>query len=195
MAIFVSKLPHCLYDLLSRYRSGEWDLDVPAVISNHPDLEVVASQFDVPFHLFPVTRDNKEEQERKQLELLEKLEVSFIALARYMQVLSAEFVVQYAHRIINIHHSFLPAFPGARPYHSAHERGVKVIGATSHYVTAALDDGPIISQDVVHVSHRDTIDDLVRKGRDLEKVVLARAIWSHLQRRVLVYENRTVIFD
>jgi len=195
MAIFVSKLPHCLYDLLSRWHSGEWQVDVPVVVSNHPDLEAVACQFDVPFRVFPVTSKNKEEQEAEQIALLKDLNVTVIALARYMQILSEDFVSHFRHRIINIHHSFLPAFPGAKPYHSAHERGVKVIGATSHYVTEELDGGPIISQDVAHVSHRDTVADLVRKGRDLEKIVLARAIWQHLQRRVLVYENRTVVFD
>jgi len=195
MAIMVSRQPHCLYDLLSRYRSGEWYVDVPLIISNHPDLKSVARQFDVPFHVIPVTTKNRQEQERAQLALLEEHGVNFIALARYMQILTPEFIKRYPHHIINIHHSFLPAFPGARPYHSAHERGVKVIGATSHYVTEELDAGPIISQEVVHVSHRDSVEDLVRKGRDLERLVLARAIWHHLQRHVLVFENRTVVFD
>ncbi len=195
MAIFVSKLPHCLYDLLSRWRTGEWELDVPVVVSNHPDLSDVAEQFGVPYKIFTVAKNNKLEVEREQLALLEELNVSFIALARYMQILTPDFISKFPHSIINIHHSFLPAFPGAKPYHSAHERGVKIIGATSHYVTEELDGGPIISQDVAHVSHRDAVSDLVRKGRDLEKIVLARAIWNHLQRRVLVYENRTVVFD
>jgi formyltetrahydrofolate deformylase len=195
MAIFVSKLSHCLYDILSRCQSGEWQVEVPLIISNHPDLEGVANAFGIDYHYLPVTKDNKAEQEKRQVELLKAHNIDFIALARYMQILTADFVSHFPNRIINIHHAFLPAFPGARPYHSAYERGVKIIGATSHYVTSELDAGPIIAQDVTHVSHYDEVEDLVRKGRDLEKTVLSRAIWDHIQRKVLVYENRTVVFS
>lgn len=195
MAIFVSRIPHCLYDILSRCQSGEWRVEVPLIISNHPDLEGVAKSFNIDFHALPVTKDNKQEQEKRQLALLHEHSVDFVVLARYMQVLTPEFISQYPDRIINIHHAFLPAFAGARPYHSAYERGVKVIGATSHYVIPELDAGPIIEQDVVHVSHKDSVDDLVRKGRDLEKIVLSRAIWCHLQRKILVSGNRTVLFS
>ncbi len=195
MAIFVSKLPHCLYDILSRCQCGEWDIKVPVIISNHANLEKPAKQFGVDFYHFPMTQSNKLEQEKKQLEILQKLDIDFVVLARYMQILSADFVARYPNKIINIHHSFLPAFPGAKPYQSAYERGVKIIGATSHYVTADLDGGPIIEQDVVRVSHADSIKDFVRKGRDLERVVLARAIWSHVQRKILVSDNRTVVFN
>jgi formyltetrahydrofolate deformylase len=194
MALFVSKLPHCLYDILSRWKSNEIKVEIPLIISNHVDLEPVARQFGIDFHLFEINGHNKQEQEQAQLELLEQHQVDFIVLARYMQILSAEFVSHYQNRIINIHHSFLPAFPGAKPYHSAFQRGVKVIGATSHYVTADLDAGPIIAQDIIRVSHADSVEDLVRKGRDLEKVILSRSIWHHLQRQILVYENRTVVF-
>ena len=195
MAVFVSKEPHCLYDILSRVRSGEWTVNVPLVIGNHPDLAPVARRFGVPFHAFPITRAGKAKQQRKELSLLQKHGVDFIVLARYMQILSPDFVRRYPNRIINIHHSFLPAFPGAKPYHSAYARGVKIVGATSHYVTSRLDTGPIIEQDVIHVSHKDSVEDLVRKGKDLEKVVLARAVWRHLQNKVLVYNNKTVIFE
>lgn len=194
MAVFVSTLPHCLYDILARHQSGEWQVEIPLIISNHEELRSIAKHFGIPFHYIPVTKATKQEQEQKQLALLEEHRIEFIVLARYMQILTEEFVNRYPQRIINIHHSFLPAFPGARPYHSAYERGVKVIGATSHYVIPELDAGPIIDQEVVRVSHVDGIQDLVRKGRDLEKVVLSRAIWSHLQRKILVYENRTVVF-
>jgi len=194
MALFVSKLPHCLYDILARWQSGDWQVDVPLILSNHPDLESVAKQFGVEYRYFPVTQADKAAQEQKQLALLKEYRIDFVVLARYMQILSGEFIAHYPHRIINIHHSFLPAFPGARPYHSAYERGVKIIGATSHYVTAELDAGPIIEQDVARVSHKDSVEDLIRLGRDLEKVVLSRAIWYHLQRKILVYGNRTVIF-
>lgn len=194
MAVFVSELPHCLYDILSRYQSEEWFVDIPLIISNHPTLRNVAERFDVPFHVIPVTRQNKEEQEKLQLSLIKEADVDFIVLARYMQILSEEFVKSYQNTIINIHHSFLPAFPGAKPYHSAYERGVKIIGSTSHFVTAELDAGPIIEQDIVRVSHADSIPDLIRKGRDLEKLVLSRAVWKYLQRKILVYDNRTVIF-
>ena len=194
MAIFVSRLSHCLYDILARCRSGEWKVDVPLIVSNHTPLGKIADQFGIDFHPIDVTRDNKVDAEARQLALLENHEIDLVVLARYMQILSPQFVEAYSNRIINIHHSFLPAFPGARPYHSAFERGVKVIGATSHYVTAELDGGPIIEQDVVRVTHQDDVEDLVRKGRDLEKTVLSRAIYSHLQRKVLVYDNRTVVF-
>ena len=195
MALFVSKLPHCFYDILSRYEAGEWQLDIPLIISNHKDMASVAERFGIDYFYLPVDRDNKQKQEAKQLELLENYQTDFIVLARYMQILSESFIEHYPQRIINIHHSFLPAFPGGRPYHSAYARGVKIIGATSHYVTADLDAGPIIEQDVVHVSHKDTVDDMVRKGRDLEKIVLARAIWHQLNHSLLVCDNKTVVFD
>ena len=195
MAVFVSKLPHCLYDIISRCQSGEWNLDIPLIISNHQKLESVAKSFGIDYHYFPITPGTKSEQEVKQIELLKKYNIDFIVLARYMQILSEDFIKNYSSQIINIHHSFLPAFPGAKPYHSAHKRGVKIIGATSHYVTADLDEGPIIEQDVVRVTHVDSIKDLIRKGRDLEKIVLSRAIYSHFQRRTLVYKNRTIVFN
>lgn len=194
MALFVSRLPHCLFDILARWKSQEIRAEIPLIVSNHQDLEPVARQFGVDFAHFDMTRENKAEQEAAQLELLRKHQVDFIVLARYMQILSEDFVRHYPNRIINIHHSFLPAFPGAKPYHQAYERGVKVIGATSHYVTAELDCGPIIAQDIIRVSHRDSVADLVRKGRDLEKLVLSRAVWHHLRHQVLVYQNRTCIF-
>jgi formyltetrahydrofolate deformylase len=195
MAVFVSRDPWCLYDILARSRSGEWNVDVPLVIGNHADLASIAGQFGVPFHHFPMGKDNKAEVEARQLALLEDERIDFIVLARYMQILSGDFIRAYPSRIINIHHAFLPAFPGARPYHSARERGVKMIGATSHYVTETLDAGPIIEQDVTRVNHRHSVQDLVRFGRDLEKIVLSRAIWSHLQRKVIVHGGRTVVFD
>lgn len=195
MAIFVSKMSHCLYDLLARVQSGEWKVEIPLIVSNHQQLESLASRFEIPFHHIPITAENKKEQEAEQLQLLESAGVDFIVLARYMQILSENFINQYPNRIINIHHSFLPAFPGAKPYHSAHKRGVKLIGATSHYVTADLDAGPIIAQDVAHISHKDSVSELVRKGRDLEKIVLSRAVYHHLQRKTLVFNNRTVVFD
>ena len=195
VAIFVSKYDHCLYDLLLRHRAGELACEMVGVVSNHPDLAPVAAQFDVPFELFPITPATKLEQEKREIERLEALEVDLVVLARYMQVLSTDFVARLPGRIINIHHSFLPAFMGGRPYHQAYERGVKLIGATAHYATSDLDEGPIIDQDVARCSHRDSIDDLVRKGRDLEKVVLARAVRWHLDDRILVYGNKTVVFD
>nr|WP_321465826.1 formyltetrahydrofolate deformylase [uncultured Desulfobulbus sp.] len=194
MAIFVSKMPHCLYDILSRWKSNELEVDIPLIISNHKDLEPVAQQFGIDFYHFEINRSNKAEQEQAQLQLLAEHNVEFIVLARYMQILSDDFIQYYSNKIINIHHSFLPAFPGAKPYHSAFERGVKVIGATSHYVTAELDAGPIIAQDIIRVSHADSIADLIRKGRDLEKVILSRSIWHHLQRQILVFQNRTIVF-
>jgi formyltetrahydrofolate deformylase len=195
MALFVSKLPHCFYDILSRFEVGEWQLDIPLIISNHNDMASVAERFGIDYFYLPVDKDNKQEQEARQLELLENYRIDFIVLARYMQILSENFIEHYPQRIINIHHSFLPAFPGGRPYHSAYARGVKIIGATSHYVTADLDAGPIIEQDVVHVSHKDTVDDMIRKGRDLEKIVLARAVWHQLNHSLLVCDNKTVVFD
>ena len=195
VAVFVSSLPHCMYDLLARWRMGEFRAEVPLVISNHPDLRAIAEGFGVAYHAFDIAPETKAIQEERIMELLEVLRIDLIVLARYMQVLGDEFVNRYRHRIINIHHSFLPAFAGARPYHQAHERGVKIIGATAHYVTPELDQGPIIEQDVVRVSHRDSVEDLVRKGRDLEKVVLARAVDLHLRNRIVVYGNKTVVFD
>lgn len=176
MAIFVSKMSHCLFDLLARYTAGEWNVEIPLIISNHPDLQHVAERFGIPFHLFPITKETKEEQEKKEMELLAKHKITFIVLARYMQVISEQMINAYPNRIINIHHSFLPAFVGAKPYHAAFERGVKIIGATSHYVTTELDAGPIIEQDVVRITHKDTVQDLVNKGKDLEKIVLSRAV-------------------
>lgn len=194
MAVFVSKQPHCLYDILSRHESGEFRVEIPAIISNHPDAQSIAERFHIPFHHFPITPETKAEQEQRQMALLAKQRVDFVVLARYMQILTPAMVAEYPRRIINIHHSFLPAFPGARPYHSAYERGVKIIGATSHYVTSELDAGPIIEQDIIRVSHKETIEDLIRLGRDLEKTVLSRAIWLHLRRQILVYNNKTVLF-
>ena len=195
MAIFVSKMSHCLFDLLARYTAGEWNVEIPLIISNHPDLQHMAERFDIPFHLFPITKETKEEQEKKEMELLAKHKITFIVLARYMQVISEQMINAYPNRIINIHHSFLPAFVGAKPYHAAFERGVKIIGATSHYVTTELDAGPIIEQDVVRITHKDTVQDLVNKGKDLEKIVLSRAVQKHIERKVLAYKNKTVIFN
>lgn len=195
VALFVSKYDHCLYDLLLRQRAGELSGSIAAVVSNHPDLRGVAEQFGVPFYVFEKTAENKLAQEQQERALLEELEVDLIVLARYMQVMSPSFCEAFPQRIINIHHSFLPAFVGGKPYHQAYVRGVKLVGATAHYATAVLDEGPIIEQDVVRASHRDAVEDLVRKGRDLEKVVLARAVRSHLDDRILVYGNKTVVFD
>ena len=195
MAIFVPKVSHCLFDLLARYTAGEWNVEIPLIISNHPDLQHVAERFGIPFHLFPITKETKEEQEKKEMELLAKHKITFIVLARYMQVISEQMINAYPNRIINIHHSFLPAFVGAKPYHAAFERGVKIIGATSHYVTTELDAGPIIEQDVVRITHKDTVQDLVNKGKDLEKIVLSRAVQKHIERKVLAYKNKTVIFN
>lgn len=195
MAIFVSKMSHCLYDMLARYTAGEWNVKIPLIISNHPDLQPIAERFDIPFHLFPITKENKLEQEQKEMELLTKYRVNFIVLARYMQVISENMIKAYPNRIINIHHSFLPAFVGAKPYHAAFERGVKIIGATSHYVTTELDAGPIIEQDVVRITHKDSIQELINKGKDLEKIVLSRAVQKHIERKVLAYKNKTVIFN
>ena len=195
MALMVSKMDHCFNDILSRYKSGEWNLEIPLIISNHPDMEDTANRFGIPYHYIPVSKQNKLEQEKKQMQLLSDHSIDLVVLARYMQILSENFIKDYSNRIINIHHSFLPAFPGAKPYHSAHERGVKIIGATSHYVTKELDAGPIIEQSTANISHKDRVEDLVRKGRDIEKTVLSRAIWYHVNRRILSYGNRTIIFD
>ncbi len=195
MAILVSKYDHCLVDLLYRHQNGELACEIPCIVSNHPDNQPLADFYRIPFFLVPVEKDDKQAAERQVLSLLERHGVDFIVLARYMQILSDEFVSAYPRRIINIHHSFLPAFVGSKPYHQAFTRGVKLIGATSHYVTEVLDDGPIIEQDVVRVSHRDSVDDLIQKGRDLEKVVLSRAVRWHIESRVLLYGNKTVVFE
>lgn len=195
IAIFVSKYDHCLADLLYRHQSGELACDIPLIISNHPDTRRLADFYGIPFHEVEVTKDKKAEAEARQFALLDAHGIDLIVLARYMQVVSPEFVARYPQRIINIHHSFLPAFVGAKPYHRAFERGVKLIGATSHYVTEVLDEGPIIEQDIARVSHRDQLEDLIQKGRDLEKVVLSRAVRWHVENRILLYANKTVIFD
>ena len=195
MALFVSKYDHCLYDLLGRFKSGELDVEIPFIYSNHPDLKHIADSFGIKFYHFPVSKSNKSEAEDFQLNLLKKYNISFIVLARYMQIISSKLIKEYTNSIINIHHSFLPAFPGAKPYHSAFERGVKIIGATSHYVTDELDGGPIIEQDVSHVSHSHSIDHLLSIGRDLEKIVLSRAVKNHINHKVMVYKNKTIIFS
>ncbi len=194
MAIFVSKYHHCLYDLLSRYRSQELQVEIPFIISNHADLQYVAQKFEIPFHHIPVSKDTRDIAEEKQLKLLTDHQIDFIVLARYMQIVSDKLITHYPNKIINIHHSFLPAFAGAKPYHAAFERGVKIIGATSHYVTEELDAGPIIEQDVSPVSHVHSIKDFIAKGRDLEKIVLSRAVQLHVARKTMVYNNKTVIF-
>ncbi|QOV23814.1 formyltetrahydrofolate deformylase [Anabaenopsis elenkinii] len=194
IAIWVSRQDHCLFDLIWRQRAKEFAAEIPLIISNHPHLKEVAEQFGIDFYHIPITKDNKAEQEAQQLELLQKYKIDLVVLAKYMQIVSADFVARFP-QIINIHHSFLPAFIGANPYHRAFERGVKIIGATAHYATPDLDAGPIIEQDVVRVSHRNQVEDLIRKGKDLERVVLARAVRLHLQNRVLVYSNRTVVFE
>lgn len=195
MALFVSKYDHCLFDILGRYSAGELNLEIPLIISNHEDLKPIAERFDIPFFYIPFTKENKEESEEQQIELLKIYEIDFVVLARYMQIISTELIALYENKIINIHHSFLPAFPGAKPYHSAFKRGVKIIGATSHYVTQALDEGPIIEQDITRVSHTNSVDDFIMKGRDLERIVLARAIKLHSERKTMVYSNKTVIFS
>ena len=195
MAIFVSKFSHCIHDLLARWHAGECNADIPLIISNHPDLEPLAKMYGIDYRVIAITSETKAEQEAETLRLLQEYHIDLIVLARYMQILSDEFCTRFPNRIINIHHSFLPAFVGARPYHSAHQRGVKIVGATSHYVTSNLDEGPIIEQEVMHVTHKDSVENLIRKGRDLEKLVLSRAVWAHLQNKVLVYKNRTVVFS
>jgi formyltetrahydrofolate deformylase len=195
VAIFVSKFDHCLVDLLYRQRNGELACDFPLMISNHPDAKRHADFYGIPYYVIPISKENKAQAEQQERELLTTNQVDLIVLARYMQVLSPEFISHYPQRIINIHHSFLPAFIGAKPHHQAYERGVKLIGATAHYVTEVLDDGPIIEQGVARISHRDGLDDLVEKGRDLEKVVLSRAVRWHIESRILLYDNKTVIFE
>ena len=195
MAIFVSKYNHCLYDLLSRFKSGELPVTIPFILSNHQDLEYVARQFDIPFYWVPVEKAKKAKAEELQLELLQRHKIDFIVLARYMQIITPNIIDHFPNKIINIHHSFLPAFAGAKPYHAAFERGVKIIGATSHYVTEELDQGPIIGQDVTTVSHAQTVSDFIARGRDLEKFVLARAVQLHCSRKTMVYNNKTVIFS
>ena len=197
MAIFVSKMSHCLYDLLARWKAGEYDVDIPCIVSNHEDLRYVAEQFGIPFHVWAIQKDhsNKAEVEQAEMELLRRERVTFIVLARYMQIISDDMIAAYPHHIINIHHSFLPAFIGAKPYHQAYERGVKIIGATSHYVTAELDAGPIIEQDVARITHKDSPESLVLKGKDLEKIVLSRAVTKHIERKILTYKNKTIIFS
>ena len=195
MAVFVSKMSHCLFDILARYTAGEWQVEIPLIISNHEDLRWVAEKFGIEYHVLKIDKTNKEEMEAKQKQLLEENKIDFVVLARYMQILSDQFIEDYPNRIINIHHSFLPAFVGAKPYHAAYARGVKMIGATSHYVTAELDAGPIIEQDITKISHKDTVEDLVSKGRDLEKIVLSHAISYHLKRKIMVYKNKTILFS
>ena len=197
MAIFVSKMSHCLYDLLARYKAGEWNVEIPCIVSNHEDLSYVAKQFGIPYYVWSIKKDhsNKAEVEAAEMELLKKEQVTFIVLARYMQIISDDMIRSFPNHIINIHHSFLPAFVGAKPYHQAWERGVKIIGATSHYVTAELDAGPIIDQDVTRISHKDTPESLVLKGKDLEKIVLSRAVTKHIERKILTYHNKTIIFS
>lgn len=197
MALFVSKMSHCLYDLLARYKAGELNVEIPCIVSNHEDLRYVAEQFGIPYYVWSIKKDwsNKAEVEQAEMEVLKEMKINFIVLARYMQIISDEMIESYPNRIINIHHSFLPAFIGAKPYHQAYERGVKIIGATSHYVTAELDAGPIIEQDVVRITHKDTPESLVLKGKDLEKIVLSRAVKKHVERKVLTYKNKTIIFS
>ncbi len=195
LALFVSKYSHCLYDILGRYAANELDLEIPIIVSNHEDMRTVADSFGIPYAHIPVTKENKKEAEVQQIALMKEHNIDFIVLARYMQILSEDFVATYPHQVINIHHSFLPAFKGAKPYHSAHKRGVKIIGATSHYVTTDLDEGPIIEQEVVKVSHANSVQDFILKGRDVEKIVLSRAIKYHIQRRILVYNNKTIVFE
>jgi formyltetrahydrofolate deformylase len=194
MALFVSKYDHCLFDILGRYSAGELNVEIPLIVSNHEDLKPIAERFDIPFYCIPFTKENKEEGEKQQIELLQKHEIDFVVLARYMQIITPTLIDLYENKIINIHHSFLPAFPGAKPYHSAFKRGVKIIGATSHYVTQHLDEGPIIEQDITRVSHINSIEDFIMKGRDLERIVLARAIKLHAERKTMVYDNKTVVF-
>lgn len=195
MAVFVSKMSHCLFDILARYTAGEWQVEIPLIISNHEDLRWVAEKFGIEYHVIKIDKTNKEEMEAKQKQLLEENKIDFVVLARYMQILSDQFIEDYPNRIINIHHSFLPAFVGAKPYHAAYARGVKMIGATSHYVTAELDAGPIIEQDITKISHKDTVQDLISKGQDLEKIVLSHAISFHLKRKIMVYKNKTILFS
>ncbi len=195
MALLVSRAAHCLYDILSHYEAGDWPVEIPLIVGNHPDLEPVARKHGITWHHLPVTKNSRREQENRLGDLLEGAKIELVCLARYMRILSPEFVARFPNRIINIHHSFLPSFTGSRPYHRAYSRGVKNIGATAHYVTAELDGGPIIEQDVIRVTHRDSVGDFIRKGKELEKIVFSRAIWFHLQRKIIVYGNKTMVFD
>ena len=195
MAIFVSKYAHCFFDIISRWKIKEFEVDIPLIISNQEDLQKEAQRFDIPYFYIPISKENYEEQTQKQMELLQKYEIDFIVLARYMQIISPKMISIYKNRIINIHHSFLPGFPGAKPYHQAFERGVKIIGATGHYVTQELDAGPIIEQDIQRVNHKYSVDDLIAAGRDIERRVLARAVGAHIQRKILTDKNRTVVFS
>jgi len=195
MAILVSKYAHCIHDILSRYESGEWDIEIPIIISNHEKFRSLAKQHDIPFHYFPITKENKLEQEKKEIALLREHKIDFVILARYMQILSSLLIEAFPMKVINIHHSSLPAFAGANPYKAAYLRGVKFMGATAHYVTEDLDEGPIITQDVIPITHRDSISDMKRKGKNIEKIVFANAIWSHLNHNVLIYKNKTVVFE
>lgn len=195
MALFVSKMSHCLFDLLARYSAGEWNVEIPLIVSNHEDMRRVANMFSIPYYVFSITPENREEQETATLELLKKNNIDFVVLARYMQIIGDRTIAEYPNKIINIHHSFLPAFVGAKPYQAAFDRGVKIIGATSHYVTSELDAGPIICQDVVRISHKDMPKDLANKGKDLEKIVLSHAVQKHIERKILVYRNKTVVFS
>ena len=195
IAVFVSKMSHSLFDILARYTAGEWNVEIPLIISNHEDLRWVAEKFGIEYHVLKINKDNKELIEAEQKALLRDYSIDFIVLARYMQILTDDFIREYPNRIINIHHSFLPAFIGAKPYHAAYQRGVKIIGATSHYVTTELDAGPIIEQDITRITHRDSVTDLVRKGQDLEKIVLSHAIEYHINHQVLVYKNKTILFS
>ncbi len=195
VALFVSKYSHCFYDILSRYDTGKWDIEIPLIISNHDKFAPVAEKFNVPFYHIPITKENKKEQEAKELKLLQEYKIDLIILARYMQILSGDFILHYPNKIINIHHSSLPAFPGSNPYKSAYVRGVKFMGATAHYVTEDLDAGPIITQNVIPISHRESIAEMKRKGTDIEKIVLSEAIWAHINHKVLTYKNKTVVFN
>ncbi len=195
VAIFVTKLSHCLYDILYRFHSNEWNFEIPLIISNHESLRKISEQFDIPFFHLPITKENKAAQEAKQLELLHEHEIDLVVLARYMQIVSSNFISHFSNKIINIHHSFLPAFVGSKPYHAAFDRGVKIIGATSHYVTENLDAGPIIEQGVSYVTHKETVSDFIKKGKDIEKIVLSKAISKDLEHKILVFNNRTVVFD
>ncbi|MGZ2369996.1 formyltetrahydrofolate deformylase [Ancylomarina sp. YFZ004] len=195
LAIFVSKYDHCLQEILWRYKMNEYDVEIPLIISNHPDLQELAEANGIPFHVFPITKENKQEQEAREIALMKENNIDLIVLARYMQVLTPEFIQEYRNKIINIHHSFLPGFVGGNPYKQAYERGVKIIGATSHYVTEKLDEGPIIEQDIMRITHKDTIKDLIRKGRDLERTVLARALLYKAEHRIIVDGKRTIVFN
>ncbi len=194
MALFVSKMSHCLFDILARYTAGEWSVEIPMIVSNHEDMRQTAERFGIPYYHIPITKENKAEQEVATIKALKDNDIDFVVLARYMQILSPDFISEYPNRIINIHHSFLPAFVGAKPYHAAFDRGVKLVGATSHYVTNDLDAGPIIEQDITRISHRDSVASIVHKGRDIEKIVLSHAVEKHIEHKILVYGNKTIIF-